>query len=159
MVGLDIGRLSGKSHLNTGWTPRNKLSQSAFANPKQAFMYIRGICLALDNVKDGDVAALFAGLNRNHAILWLQQATHNIQNSRLTDTLGTLHRIIGKWRVSRGQEMTLRDRDQRSNHSHQIIIHVTRISESICTSSHNRRNLNDDNDDDDDDNDDEGIRL
>ena len=35
--------------------------------------YVSGIGFALDDIKNGDVAALFAWICRHHPVLWLQK--------------------------------------------------------------------------------------
>lgn len=62
-------------------------------------MYIRRVCFSLNYVEDTDVAAGFAGVDGNHAVLRLQQTAHDIQNSGLTHCLGLFDVVAGEWGV------------------------------------------------------------
>ena len=41
-------------------------------------MDVGRVDIALDNVKDGDVASSFAGSGQNHAVLGLEETAHDI---------------------------------------------------------------------------------
>ena len=62
-------------------------------------MHVCWICFALDDVENTDVATGFAGVDRNHAVLGLQQATHDIQDRCLSDCLSLFDIIACERRV------------------------------------------------------------
>lgn len=74
-------------------------------------MDICWVNFSLDNVEYGDVAALLARICRNHAILWLKETTHDVQNCRFTDCLGRLDVVACKWGIGGHEEMASRCRD------------------------------------------------
>ena len=67
------------------------------------------IGLALDDVEDGDVAAALARVRRDHAVLGLQQAAHDVEHSCLAHRLGRLCVVAREGRVRRHEEVAARD--------------------------------------------------
>lgn len=68
-------------------------------------MNVCGIHLALNDVQDGNVTTLFAGHRRNHAVLGLEQTSHDVENSSLANCLCLLYLVTGKWRVGGHEEV------------------------------------------------------
>src|SRR3954465_10315342 len=91
--------------------------------------YIRGIGFALDDVEDGDVAALLAWICRNHPILRLQQPSHNIQDSSFSNSLCLFDVVASERRIGGQQEMAAWCRDERSYYADKIVVHVAGIAE------------------------------
>lgn len=99
----NVGAAFRKSHLNTSGTPRDKCCKLPFSDAEQALVHICRIHLSLDDVQDGDIAALLAGHCRDHPILGLEKSSHDIQDGRLADGLGLLDLIASEWCI-RGHE-------------------------------------------------------
>lgn len=91
---LNIGTTFGHCHLNTRWSPGNKLCQLLLADPLQWFVDLRWIHLSLDDVQNRYVHMMigFIWPSGYHHVLWLQQATHHIQNCRLLDISNLLRK-------------------------------------------------------------------
>lgn len=102
-------------------------------------MHIGRVHVALDDVQDGDVAALLAGYSRHHAILGLQQSSHHVENRRLAHRLGLFHLVASERRVRRHQEVASRSRDQRGEDADQVVVHVAGVSEGGCAGGHDGR--------------------
>lgn len=57
-------------------------------SPIDSAAYISWICLPLDNIQDGDVAAILGRVRHNHTVLGLQKPTHDVKNRGLSDCFG-----------------------------------------------------------------------
>jgi hypothetical protein len=60
---------------------------------REAVAYISRVHLALNDVQNRDVACGLAGRGRDHAIIWLKQPAHDIQNSRPPNRFGLVDLI------------------------------------------------------------------
>lgn len=93
-------------------------------------MHVCGVCFTLDDVEDTHVAARLAGVDGDHAVLGLEETTHDVQNGCLADCLGLLDVVACEWGVRSDEEVGAWCGDQRGNDSCQVIVHVAWVSES-----------------------------
>ncbi len=70
--GLHVRALSGERHLDAGGPPGDEVDQLALPYPLQGLVHLGGVHGALNDVQDGDVAAL-ARVRRHHDVLRLRQ--------------------------------------------------------------------------------------
>ena len=103
------------------WVCRKKGGRRA------SITYICRVGFSLDDVEDGDVAALLARVGADHPVLWLQQSPHDVQYCRLADSLGLLNLVTRKGRVTCHEEVTARNWNKRCYDAYEIIVHVARI--------------------------------
>jgi hypothetical protein len=89
-------------------------------------MNLSRIDFALDDVEDGDVAALLYR-TRYKNVLGLQKPSHDVKHSGLSNIL-LFELVKNQWSVPCHQEVASRSRYQRCNEAHQIVVHVTRVS-------------------------------
>ena len=104
-------------------------------------MYVCLVHLALNNVQVANVAARLAWIDRYHTVFGLEQPTHDVQHSGLTDSLGLFNVVPGERRVGGYQEMCSWSRDERGNDATEIIVHIRRISEGSSGCGHDSGNL------------------
>lgn len=134
---LDVGTALGEGHLYTGWTPRNEVSKLPFSNSLQRFMHLGWINFALNNIQNRDIGTLL-DRRRHQYVLCLKQPTHHIEHCCLPHIL-LLRGIKDERRVTSHQEMTTRSGDQRSDQTHQIVVHVSRVPQCRRRCTHDRR--------------------
>lgn len=96
MVHRHIGALLRKGDLNTCRAPRNECGQFSFSDPQETLVNVLSIDFALDNVENGDIAALLAWIGRDHAVLWLEKAAHHIQDCGFPYGLSLLDVVASK---------------------------------------------------------------
>mmetsp|Transcript_14394 Transcript_14394/g.35705 ORF Transcript_14394/g.35705 Transcript_14394/m.35705 type:complete len:245 (-) Transcript_14394:1041-1775(-) len=93
---LDVGALLGQRHLDGRGPPLDEVGRLALPDALQALVHLRGVHIALDDVEDGDVAAVLtvalARVLRHHDVLGLQQAAHDVQHGCLADV--GRHRVV-----------------------------------------------------------------
>ena len=77
-------------------------------------MHISRVNLALDDVQNGDIAALLARNRRHHAVFGLEEAPHHVKDSRLADRLRLLDLIACERRVCCHEEVATWRRNKRS---------------------------------------------
>ena len=136
---LDVRTLARESDLDASRTPWDELGQATLADTQEGLVDLCGICLALNDIEDGDVAAALGHDCRNHLVLWLQETTHDIQDSSLADTLGFIGLVAGEWCVAGHQVVTARRRNERCDETDKVIVHVSRVAQSGGTGTHDRR--------------------
>ena len=79
-----VGAFLGEGHLDRGGPPRDEVSKLALTDPLQRLVNLSWVDVALNNIQDGDVAALLdACVDEN--VLGVKQAPHDIKYSRLAD--------------------------------------------------------------------------
>lgn len=93
----------------------------------------------MDDIQDGHVAALLCWVRGYHAVLRLQQPSHDVQHGGLAHCLRLFDVLAGEGRVGSHQEMAARGRDQRRYNSNEIVVHVARVSEGRGTRRHDSR--------------------
>ena len=148
--------------MDGGWAPGDEGCEAAFADAEEGFVdlahlstgleqstsgagpktYLRGICFSLYDVQNTNVAARFAWCRRNHAILWLQQSSHDIQYCSFADSLGLFDVVASEGSVGGHEEVAARGGDKGSNNANKIVVHVAGIAEGRCAGRHHRRYLN-----------------
>ena len=101
--------------------------------------YIGGVSFAHDDVQDGNVAAVLAGIGADHAVLGLQESPHDLQHGCPPHRLGGLDVLACEGCVAGLQEVAARRGDQTGHYADQIVVHVARISESRGARAHDRR--------------------
>ena len=69
--------------------------------------------LALDDVEDGYVAAPLARVGRHHAVLGLQQPSHDVQDRRFPHRLCLLDLVTREGRIRSHEEVAAGRWDQR----------------------------------------------
>ena len=80
----NIGAFLGKGHLDRGGSPRDEVCKLALTDPLQRLVNLSWVDVALNNIQDGDVAALLdACVDEN--VLGVKQAPHDIKYSCLAD--------------------------------------------------------------------------
>lgn len=104
-------------------------------------MNILGVNLALDDVEDRDIAALLAWVCRDHAVLGLEKAAHDVQDGGFPHGLGLLDVVASERSVGGHEEVTAWCGDQGGDDADKIVMHIARITESGCASRHDRRYL------------------
>lgn len=104
-------------------------------------MNVCRVGLALDDVENADVAAGFAGVDRDHAVLGLQQPTHYVQHRCLAHCLGLVDVVACEGCVRCEEEVAARRGDQRGDDPDEVVVHVPRVTECGCRSGHDGRNL------------------
>jgi hypothetical protein len=97
------------------------------------------IGLALDDVEDGDVAAALARVRRDHAVLGLQQAAHDVEHSCLAHRLGRLCVVAREGRVRRHEEVAARDGYQARDDADEVVVHVARVAQRRRARGQHRR--------------------
>ena len=79
-----IGAFLGEGHLDRGGPPRDEIRKLALADPLQRLVDLRWVDVTLDDIQNGDVAALLdTCVDEN--VLGVKQAPHDIKYSCLTD--------------------------------------------------------------------------
>lgn len=68
----DIWAPLRKGDLYAGRAPRDERGQSPLADPQETLVHVGWVYLTLDDVQNGDVAALLARYRGDHAVLGLQ---------------------------------------------------------------------------------------
>ncbi len=86
----------------------------------------------MNDVQDADIAALLAGCGRYHAVLRLQQSSHDVQYRSLTHCFGLLDVVTSEWRVRSHEEVAAWHWDQRCNDADKIVMHIAGISKGGC---------------------------
>jgi hypothetical protein len=125
----DVRTPLGQGDLDAGRAPGNKSGQPALADAQQTLVHVGGVHLALDDVEDGDVAALFAGDGGDHAVLGLEQAAHDVEDGGFADRLGLLDLVAGKRGVGGHEEVAFRGGDEGGEDGHQVVVHVARVAQ------------------------------
>ncbi len=69
----------------------------------------------------------FVAICRHHHVLGLQETAHDIKNGGLAHL--RLVFFVGKRRVGTGQKVQTRRGNQRGDQTHQIVVHIARITE------------------------------
>ena len=80
MGSFDIGALFWESHLDRGWTPRNKVCEFSFSDSLERFVYLCWINFSLYNIENWNVCT-FLNTGRYYYILSLKKSSHYIKNS------------------------------------------------------------------------------
>lgn len=140
MIHGNIRTLLRKRNLNTGRTPRNKGSQSSLSDSQQTLMHISWINLALNDIKNGDVATLLAWICGDHAVLGLEETTHDVENSGFSHGLGLLDGVACEGCVGGHEEMTAGCRNKGGYDADKVVMHIAWVSEGSCTGRHDGRN-------------------
>ena len=79
-----VGAFLGEGHLDRGGPPRDEVSKLALTDPLQRLVDLRWVDVALDDVQNGDVAALLdTCVDEN--VLGVKQTPHDIKYSSLAD--------------------------------------------------------------------------
>ena len=79
-----VGAFLREGHLDRGGPPRDEVSKLALTDPLQRLVDLRWVDVALDDVQNGDVAALLdTCVDEN--VLGVKQAPHHIKYSRLAN--------------------------------------------------------------------------
>lgn len=99
-------------------------------------MYVCRIGFALDDIEDANVAAGFAGDNRNHAVLGLQQTAHDVQDCGFPNCFRLFDIVAREGCVGCDQEMAAWGRNERGGDPHEIIVHVAGVAEGGRRSRH-----------------------
>mmetsp|Transcript_36544 Transcript_36544/g.97361 ORF Transcript_36544/g.97361 Transcript_36544/m.97361 type:complete len:229 (-) Transcript_36544:500-1186(-) len=133
---LYVWTLSGQRNLNARRPPLDEAGKFPFANPLQTFMHLRGINVTLDDVQYRDVHPTPSG-TRYHDVFGVQQSPHHVQYCRFSHS--RCLSIQSKRCVTRHQEMAAWRRDQRSQHSNQIVVHVPWVTKCGGAGRHNGR--------------------
>lgn len=81
----DVRRGAGQSNLDRRRSPGNELGQSTLSDTQERLVDLIWIHLSADNIENGNVAALFRLLSRDHLVVWLQQSSHHIHNTSLAN--------------------------------------------------------------------------
>lgn len=102
-------------------------------------MYVRRIGLALDDVQHGDVTGGFAGREGDHAVLWLEEAAHDIEDCGLADCLRGFDGCAGEGCIGGHEEVAARGRDEGGNDGAKVVMHVAWISQGGCGGGHGCR--------------------
>ena len=79
-----IGAFLGEGHLDRGGSPRDEVCKLALTDPLQRLVNLRWVDVALNNVQDGDVAALL-DTRVDENVLRVEQSPHDIKHGRLAD--------------------------------------------------------------------------
>ena len=124
----DVWAALRQRNLDAGRAPGDESCQSALPNAQQTLMHVRGVDLALDDVENGDVAALLAGNGRHHAVLRLEQPSHHVEDGCLPHRLGLFDLVPREGRVRRHEEVASGCRDQRGQNADEVIVHVAGVS-------------------------------
>ncbi len=135
----DVRTPLGQSDLNTRRTPWNEGGQATLADAEETLVHIGGIDLSLDYVEDGNIAALLARHRRYHAVLWLQQPPHDVQDCRFAHRLGLLDLVAGERGVGSHEEVAAWCGDQRGENADEVVVHVARVSEGGSARGHDGR--------------------
>lgn len=94
----------------------------------RCWTYVCGVCFAHDDVEDGDVAAVFGGLGGDHLVFWLEESSHDVQDSGLAHRLGGIDVVPCKGCVAGLQEMAARSGDQGGQDADKIVVHVSWVA-------------------------------
>lgn len=92
-----VRRAARERDLDRGGPPRDEVGELALADAEQRLVDVGRVDVALDDVEDGDVARRLARRRRDHAVLGLQEAAHDVEDGRAPDGL----RLGGRWRGRR----------------------------------------------------------
>jgi hypothetical protein len=117
VVHWNVRTLLRESHLNARRTPGDECSKTTFSDTEQTLVNVCGINLSLDDVEDGDIATLFAGVGRDHAVLWLKETTHDVEHGGLADRLGLFDYAACEGSVRGHEEMAAWRWDEGSNNA------------------------------------------
>lgn len=114
--------------LNASWAPRDERREAALADAQQALMHVGGVDFALDDVEDGDVAALLPRYRRDHPVLRLQQSPHDVQYGCLPHRLGLLNLVTSKRRIRGHEEVASGCWNEGGQNADEVVMHVARVS-------------------------------
>ena len=127
---MKVARRRSRIRRRDLWTyTREFISLSMYkeGREKKNMTYICRVGFSLNDIENGDVAALLARVGANHPILWLKQSPHDVQHCRLADSLGLLNLITSKRSVTCHEEVTARNWNKRCYNAYEIIVHVAGI--------------------------------
>lgn len=75
-------------NLNRRRPPGNKLCQPPLPDSQQRLVDFSRVHVALDDVEDGDVSGFFGRGEGDHAVLWLEEAAHDVEDRGFLDCFG-----------------------------------------------------------------------
>ena len=79
-----VGALLGKSDLDRGRTPGDKLGQFPLTDALERLVHLSWVHITLDDVQDRDVGSLFdVGVDKD--VLCVEESAHHIKDCRLAD--------------------------------------------------------------------------
>ena len=99
--GANVRRLARERDLDRGGPPRDEVGELALADAERRLVDVGRVDVALDDVEDGDVARRLARRRRDHAVLGLQEAAHDVEDGRAPDGLRLGRRWKGRRRERR----------------------------------------------------------
>ena len=136
--GINVARLRSRIRSKDLWTC---ILISNILASVSVCVHLSWVGLSLDDVENTNVAAGFTGSGGDHSILWLQQSSHDIKHSSLTNSFGLPNTITREWGIRGHEEVTSRGRYQGRDDPNQIIVHVARVAKRCSAGRHNRRYL------------------
>mmetsp|Transcript_45793 Transcript_45793/g.33518 ORF Transcript_45793/g.33518 Transcript_45793/m.33518 type:complete len:219 (-) Transcript_45793:274-930(-) len=115
-----------KRDLDRSRPPRNEVSKFPLPDPLKGLVDLSGVYFSLDDVEDRDVSSLFDAGGHND-VLGLEESAHDVEDSSLPD--GRLLLVHGERSVASHEEVAPGSGDKRGHESHQVVVHVSWISE------------------------------
>ena len=82
MCSFEIWALFTECNLDARRTPGDEICEFAFTDALETLVYLRWVNLPLNDIKDGDIAALLQR-SRDHDVFCLKKPPHNVKNGCL----------------------------------------------------------------------------
>lgn len=134
--GIKVARRRSRMRRRDLWTWSRVKHSASTSYLRSCTTHFSGISLSLDDVQDADIAARFTRRGRDHAILWLQKSSHDVEDSGFPDGLGLFDIIARKRGVGGHEEVASWGWDECCDDAHEVIVHITGVAESCRAGRH-----------------------